>query len=174
MTIEIIPIRLEHVERFHRALDIVARERRYLAMLQAPPLNDTRKFVSTCVEKGYPQSAAIESGELIGGCDIIPPETASALHCGALGMWVVPEKRSQGLGRQLLLTTLAAAREFGLMRVELGVYDDNLPAIRLYESLGFQREGIKRNAALIDGFYKNLIMMAIIDFDRWTAPGAKT
>jgi hypothetical protein len=36
--VEIVPIGPEHVESFRRTLDAVARERRYLAMLEAPPI----------------------------------------------------------------------------------------------------------------------------------------
>jgi hypothetical protein len=33
--IEIVPIEPDHIESFHRTLDFVAREQRYLAMLEA-------------------------------------------------------------------------------------------------------------------------------------------
>ena len=41
----ICPIAEEYIEGFHRCLDNVARERRYLGFLQAPPLESTRGFV---------------------------------------------------------------------------------------------------------------------------------
>jgi len=43
--IEIAPIVAAHVDSFHRTLDTVARERRYLVMLEAPPLENPRSFV---------------------------------------------------------------------------------------------------------------------------------
>jgi hypothetical protein len=42
MEIRIVPIAAQHVEAFHRALDLVARERKYLAFLEAPPFEATR------------------------------------------------------------------------------------------------------------------------------------
>ena len=56
---EIVPITAHHVEGFHRALDFVARERRYLAFLEAPPIESTRAFVLNNFEKGYPQLVAL-------------------------------------------------------------------------------------------------------------------
>ena len=53
--VEIVPIAQDHVESFHRALDIVARERRYLAFLEAPPIESTRAFILNNIEHGYPQ-----------------------------------------------------------------------------------------------------------------------
>jgi hypothetical protein len=38
MAVQIVPIEVKHIESFRRALDQVARERKYLAMLEAPPL----------------------------------------------------------------------------------------------------------------------------------------
>jgi len=48
----ITPTRPEHIESFHRALDIVARERKYLALLEAPPLAETREFVMDLILSG--------------------------------------------------------------------------------------------------------------------------
>ena len=174
MTIDIVPIQLEHIESFHRALDIVARERRYLAKLEAPSIEAMRTFVENNLKRGAPQFVAIENGSVIGWCDITPMDGPTRAHRGGVGMGILPDARGQGLGRKLLLASLYAAAPLGLTRIELDVYDDNPRAIRLYEGVGFLREGTKRKAMLIDGTFKNLIMMAIIDFDRWTAPGAQT
>ena len=38
MTIEIVPIREDLIDSFHAALDVVCRERVYLAFLEAPPI----------------------------------------------------------------------------------------------------------------------------------------
>ena len=170
MTISIIPIRTEHVEGFHAALDIVARERRYLALTEAPPLESVRAFVEDCIAKGYTLFVAAADGRVVGGCDIIPFARSTQRHAGNLGLWLLPSYRGQGLGWRLLSAAVERARDSGLSRVELTVYDDNANAIALYHRVGFQHEGVKRNATLIDGAYKNLIMMAIADLDQWSAP----
>ena len=50
--VEIVPIADEHIESFHRALDFVARERRYLSFLEAPPLEAARAFVLDMIKHG--------------------------------------------------------------------------------------------------------------------------
>ena len=53
-TIEIVPIAESHIEGFHRDLDIVALERRYLAFLEAPPIESTRAFVLGNIKRREP------------------------------------------------------------------------------------------------------------------------
>jgi ribosomal protein S18 acetylase RimI-like enzyme len=69
------------------------------------------------------------------------PETAS---WEVAYMGVVPEARRRGLGRELLLHALAAARASRAPSVHLSVDVRNQPAWQLYRSLGF--EPVERRA----------------------------
>ena len=62
MEIYIVPIEEGHIEGFHRALDFVARERRYLSFLEAPPLESTRAFVLDNIKRGRPEFVAVVGG----------------------------------------------------------------------------------------------------------------
>jgi ribosomal protein S18 acetylase RimI-like enzyme len=70
-----------------------------------------------------------------------------SLYTGALDayleeLYVVPERRGQGLGRALLEAAMAHARERGAARIDLGTSEDDVAARALYESTGFtNREG---------------------------------
>ena len=55
------------------------------------------------------------------------------------GMSVVPEARGTGVGRALVDRLLDEARTRGERTMELEVIEQNAPAVRLYESAGFQR-----------------------------------
>jgi [ribosomal protein S18]-alanine N-acetyltransferase len=62
------------------------------------------------------------------------------IHDGAAvlaSIYVAPEQRGRGIGRQLLERFAADARAQGLARLALGVKPDN-PARRLYERAGFR------------------------------------
>jgi len=176
-TVEIGPITEAHIESFHKTLDVVARERRYLAFLEAPPLESTRAFILNNIAHGYPQFVATVAGEVspgevlgrevlgrevVGWCDVTPKSRPIYAHCGVLGMGLLPRFRGQGLGTRLITRTLHAARAFGLTRVELTVREDNANAIALYEKVGFVTEGLQRNGALVDGEYENVVEMAIL------------
>jgi ribosomal protein S18 acetylase RimI-like enzyme len=160
--IEIVPITQGHIEGFHKTLDIVARERRYLAFLEAPPLEATRAFNLDMIEQGFPQLVVLSAGEVVGWCDVTPKPRPIYAHSGVLGMGLLPQFRRQGIGKRLILQALAAARAFGLQRVELTVRENNANAIALYKKVGFEIEGVQRNAILLDGTYENLILMAVL------------
>ena len=163
MTYQIVPIANEHISGFHAAIDVVARERKYLAHLEAPPFEETRRFVLRNIEHGHPQFVALSAGTVVGWCDVLPNRSRIIYsHCGTLGVGLLPEFRGKGIGRQLMRRTIDAAFAFGLTRIELTVRQGNTKAIALYKSLGFEIEGLHRNAVCIEGHYENLHSMALL------------
>lgn len=75
------------------------------------------------------------------------PEGGSSLWCLA----VDPACPRPGVGELLVRTLLGLFRERGRAYVDLSVIHDNLPAIRLYEKLGFEQVpilGVKRKNAI--------------------------
>jgi ribosomal protein S18 acetylase RimI-like enzyme len=55
-----------------------------------------------------------------------------------LGIGVEPGHRGEGIGRALLEALAASAREAGYFALSLSVEEEN-PAVRLYERVGFER-----------------------------------
>ena len=159
-SVAIVPIARKHIAGFRKCLDAVSRERRYLAFLDARPLPVIRKFVLGCIRSGNPQFVAVNDGRVVGWCDICRMDRPVYRHAGVLGMGILKEFRGRGLGRRLILAALERAREVGIERVELTVYVSNKRAIRLYTSVGFVREGVKRKGRKLDGVYEDVLMMA--------------
>jgi RimJ/RimL family protein N-acetyltransferase len=161
-TIEIVPIGQGHIDGFHRTLDSVARERRYLSFLEGPPIETTRAFVLGNIKRGHPQFVAVSAGEVVGWCDVLPLDRPILAHRGVLGMGLLPQFRGQGIGTKLIRSALAAARAFGLHRVELTVREPNSGAIELYRKEGFEIEGVQRDAVMVDGVYEDVVCMAVV------------
>jgi ribosomal protein S18 acetylase RimI-like enzyme len=163
MAYQIVPIAEEHIPGFRAAVDVVARERKYLAFLQAPPLDNVTSFVLNNIEHGYPQFVVLSADTVVGWCDVLPNRSRVIYsHCGTLGVGLLPEFRGKGIGRKLMQRTIDAAFAFGLTRIELTVRESNVNAIALYKSLGFQIEGLHRNSVCIEGEYENLYSMALL------------
>ena len=82
---------------------------------------------------------------------------ACSLMTGVLrGYW------RQGVATALLRHALRWVGQRGISRVELTVMESNAPAIRFYQKFGFQREGVKRGALIVDGTPVDEICMARI------------
>jgi len=153
-------IREEDIEGYYQALASVAREGRYILTVEPPPIKRLATFVTSNIEKGHPGFVCEFDGKIIGWADITPNPRQNMEHSGGLGMGVLKPFRGQGLGKRLLSAVLADAWKFGLVRIELEVFTDNIPAIALYQSMGFEMEGIKRKARFYNDAYQDIALMA--------------
>ncbi len=160
--IQILPIAPEHIDGFHACLDVVARERSYLVLLEAPPLKAVRVFVRQNIANDWPQFVALHRQSVIGWCDILPDTKEGFTHSGRLGMGLHRDFRGRGIGQRLVARTLEKARAKGLERIQLDVYASNRAAMRLYEKMGFVVEGVQKRARKLDGVYDDVILMALL------------
>jgi ribosomal protein S18 acetylase RimI-like enzyme len=159
---DIVPLAEQHIEGFHAVLDSVACEGKYLAFLGAPPLEKVRKFVHAQREQRLPQFVALVDGQVVGWCDISSLNRPLFAHSGVLGIGILAEYRGCGIGEALLRATLDEAKVRGLTRVELTVREKNVGAAALYRKLGFEVEGVKRQAVKHGDAYEDLICMAVL------------
>lgn len=60
---------------------------------------------------------------------------------GIWGMWVVPEARRLGIGRDLVRAVRGWSKHSGAVRLILWVVETNEPAVALYRSMGFTETG---------------------------------
>ena len=160
MDVRILPIEKRHVAGFRDALDAVARERRWLAMTEAPATAEVRRFVLANLRNGAPQFVALDDDRVVGWCDVVPRPRPTMRHTGVLGMGVVASHRGHGVGAALLRSTLEAAWATGITRVELMVLVENVRAVALYRRHGFETEGRCRRYLVIDGAERDAWMMA--------------
>lgn len=139
----------------------VAAEKWYLATVDGWSLEDTRAFLRHIVEGDLPQATGFAEGVVVGFCDIVPGAAIGFTHVGRLGMGVRSEWRRQGIGRRLLAACLSHAKRAALEKVELEVYSDNVGAVKLYESFGFSREGVKVGGRKYQSRYQDILLMAL-------------
>jgi len=82
-------------------------------------------------------------------------------HAGQIGMAVMDDWQGKGAGTALMQAAVDLADKWlNLTRLELDVYTDNEPAIRLYKKFGFVIEGTLVNYAYRDGQYVDTYTMA--------------
>lgn len=150
------------IESFRQAVGSVAREKLYLAFLDAPSFDMSQEFVLNNIKESWPQVVAVSGDTVIGWCDIVGSNRHACPHVGTLGIGVLKEYRGQGIGVALIMEALSLAKKRGFTRIELAVREDNPRAIHLYQKMGFVVEGKHIHSFLIDGQYFNQISMALL------------
>jgi putative acetyltransferase len=124
----------------------IGEERRYLKAVQRHA--DAAVFV---VE---------DDGRIVGRLSLARDPHPSSRHVADLGLMVSAGHRRRGIGKALLEQAVRWARESGVRKLELHVFPWNEPALRLYESFGFEREGLRRDHYARDGEYVDAVLMA--------------
>jgi len=154
-------VKIEDLIPLNKVVDQVSRERRYLATTTGFPLDEHKIFLSYILENNIPQIIALKRNDIIGWCDIIPKPHEGLSHVGYLGMGVLKKFRGDGVGSQLLSLCLDRAKSSGFEKVEIEVFSDNIPAIRMYKKFGFLKEGLRVKSRKIDGGYQDILLLGL-------------
>ena len=161
----IVPLSEAYFEKLRQVLDVVAREKRFLALTEAPPREHCFDFYRVLIQNGCPIFIALDEEQVVGWCDIQPAFGQTRQHVGVLGMGLLPSKRGRGIGSALIRAAIAKAWANGLRRIELTVRIDNESAKTLYERIGFEHEGIARGSMLVDGTLHDCYSMGLLRCD---------
>jgi RimJ/RimL family protein N-acetyltransferase len=117
---------------------------------------DERRYLRT-IER-HPDATVLvaeDGGTIVGRLSLSRDPHPASRHVADLGLMVAESHRRQGVGTALLEHAVAWARSVGVSKLELHVFPWNEPALALYESFGFEREGYRkrhyvRGAELVD------------------------
>jgi RimJ/RimL family protein N-acetyltransferase len=124
----------------------VGDERRYLRTIERHP--DAAVFV------------AEDDGRIVGRLSLSRDPHPASRHVADLGLMVAESHRRQGVGTMLLEQAVAWARVSAISKLELHVFPWNEPALGLYESFGFVREGYRKEHYERGGELVDAILMA--------------
>lgn len=80
---------------------------------------------------------AEEGGQVLGGGGIFPTEGLPAKTLELVKMYLKPEARGKGIGKELILMAERAARSRGCEYLYLETMPELEPALGLYEHMGF-------------------------------------
>jgi ribosomal protein S18 acetylase RimI-like enzyme len=106
-------------------------------------------------------AGAFAGDRLVGLAGFRPLDREKTRHRGDIwGVYVAPQVRGAGVGRQLLEHVLAHART-QVQQVHLAVTATNAASIRLYESLGFVRYGTEPRALKVGDRYLDEHLMLL-------------
>jgi RimJ/RimL family protein N-acetyltransferase len=110
----------------------------------------------TAILAGEPLFILEDSGEIV-GCLGLHETVPGVLY---LGMWLLPAHRGRG-GGQMLVEAAIDDHPPDVHKIELEVFPDNERAVALYEKLGFEEEGLRRDHyRRRDGSLRSALIMA--------------
>lgn len=101
----------------------------------------TENIFRDCIRVGYSCWICVEADAVLGY--VVMSIAVGEAHI--LNVCVNPAQRRTGLGRGLLVSMLRLARERGADTMLLEVRPSNTPAVTLYEDLGFNEVGRRKN-----------------------------
>jgi L-amino acid N-acyltransferase YncA len=114
--------------------------------------------------KGYPVFAAEDEGGRVVGW------SALGSFRGRYGyrftaedsVYVAADQRGKGIGRQLVIRLIQAAKEMGLHAIIAGIDTEGEASIRLHASLGFQEVGCVREVGYKFGRWLDVVFMELL------------
>jgi len=123
-------------------------------------LNNVEKFTSDTDPDNHVFVAEMD-GKVVGIAGLHTSKVLRKRHTAFLGISVNKAYQGKGIGTKLMETLINLSDNWlKLVRIELTVFSDNENATKLYEKHGFVVEGIQKYAAVKDGKYADITMMA--------------
>ena len=162
MPVEGLHIRRAELDDLPAVLEIYSGPKAYAGTLQLPyPSREEWRQRLTETSGVYSLVAAAD-GRVVGTLGLVTfPDRPRRRHAATVGMGVHDDWQGKGVGSALMTACVELADNWlNLTRLELEVFTDNEPAIRLYERFGFEREGTLRQYAFRHGRYVDSYTMA--------------
>ena len=101
-------------------------------------------------------------GEVVGWAALAP---VSGRRCYAgvaeNSVYVAPEARGRGVGRQLLEALIAGARASGLWTIQCSIFPENRASLVLHERCGFRVVGTRDRIAKRDGIWRDTVFLEL-------------
>lgn len=103
---------------------------------------------------------AVVEDQIVGFSRCEGPTLKRFAHKVEFGVCVLQDYWGYGIGKNLLAESIAWADANGIQKITLNVLETNDRAVKLYQKLGFEIEGILKNDKILaDGRFYNTIMM---------------
>jgi len=152
---------LPQVHAFYRTAEVIWGT----AQIPSLQLGWTRRWLTNS-EDYFTLVAQIGEGPYAGrvvGTSGVQRGSGRQRHVVNLGLAVDPEFQGQGVGTALMQKALEMAEKYYCpLRMQLEVYPDNKPAVRLYQKLGFRVEGRLRDYIIREGTFVDVLCMSKI------------
>lgn len=153
-------------------LDDTAELRRFAARLfgeglpgifrrPVPTLDEEAAFIRSRIEAdNSTMLVATVERSVVGLLDFLGGTLQEEVHAGTFAVSVDRDHRGEGVGTALIEALVAWAPAHGITRIQAWGWTSSPRALELYERLGFEREGLCRQAVMVDGEPVDVVLVA--------------
>jgi RimJ/RimL family protein N-acetyltransferase len=126
-------------------------------------LNEEKKIIKDCLETEKSLMLIAKArDEIVAQLFLERCFRARVAHMAEVSICVAKSHWGQSIGRNMMLMAIEWAKIRDITKLQLRVRCDNLRAINLYKSLGFDVEGHITRSLRIEGIYYDDFMMGLI------------
>ncbi len=131
------------------------------ATAQLDPVDvDDRRAWLRAHDARHPVWVAAGASGTTGWCSVTPWSDRAAYDATAeISVYVAPARQREGLGAALLRYALAEAPRLGIETYVARVFTHNAASLRLFERFDFQRWGVMRDVARLDGVLRSVAIL---------------
>ena len=159
------PASVDDAEETFKNINLIGAEQVYIMIDRVDNVDEERRWLSSFDGIRSVLLLALAGREVVGSADCHGGTYPKDRHVGGIGIVIRDGWREVGLGRLLMERILEWMRARGFAKAELAVFATNVRARRLYESLGFGEEGVRRRHVRIGDDYVDEILMGL-----WLGP----
>lgn len=126
-------------------------------------VENEENFLEDCLQSDNKLFIIAEkNNQIIGNLTFIGGHRSRIRHAGNIGITVLKDFWGLGIGRILMNYLIDWAKESKIVKkINLTVREDNTRAIKLYEDLGFKKEGLITRYFYVNEKYYNAIFMGL-------------
>lgn len=109
-------------------------------------------FTETVEKENFRYFVAEEEGEILGYCGFLFVLDEAEIP----NVCVKESARCRGIGKEMMTVLIEEAKKLGMAMLYLEVRESNTPARALYQRLGFEENGVRKN------FYEHPVEHAVL------------
>ena len=107
-----------------------------------------------------PRLAARRGGQLLGWAALSPVSDRCAYGGVAeASVYVSESARGAGVGKSLLRSLIERAEIEGIWTIQAGVFPENVPSLRLFETAGFRTVGLRERLGKLGDVWRDVVLL---------------
>lgn len=113
---------------------------------------------------GLPGSAMVAADraatDIMGWATLWPTSNRKAYAGVAeVSLYIGANARGKGVGKALLGALIDTSEKLGLWTLQAGIFEENTLSVSLHEKCGFRALGVREKIGVLNGNWKNVILM---------------